>query len=227
MQQTVSVQAGREYTSLWSSMQTIILANHPDAISWRWTANGEFSTASAYAIQFEGSQRSNFKEIIWKSGSPLKCRIYSWMAVLGRVLTADNLAKRGWPHSPSCRLCGNAPEDATHLLAACPFARDLWLRMVQRCNLNLAVAPQAGTTSLLEWWEEGRRRIPPGHRRAWSALVQLIWWNTWKERNARIFNNVTSSVPQVQQRIIEELLLWTLAKRTKIAQLMNRPREPD
>ena len=141
LKQPLSVHAVWEYMSLWTRIQGINLVNHLDAISWRWAANSEFSMASAYAIQFEGSQRSNFKEIIWKSGAPLKCRIYSWMAVLGGGYSWQTTWRRGggrttlpddfaatrrmtrhtcWLHDPSLGIFGYAwCSIATYTLAWC------------------------------------------------------------------------------------------------------------
>lgn len=63
-----------------------------------------FSPASAYTIQFEGSRRFGWANFIWKTEAVLKMKIFSWLAVLGKCLTADNLIKRGWPHNPVCSL---------------------------------------------------------------------------------------------------------------------------
>jgi hypothetical protein len=37
-----------QFTMLWSILQGVVLRDHPDAISWRWTTSGVYTTASAY-----------------------------------------------------------------------------------------------------------------------------------------------------------------------------------
>jgi hypothetical protein len=63
---------------IWEKTQPILL--HPDvldSISWRWTADGIYSAASAYATQFEGSARYDFRYTIWCSDTPMKCCIFA------------------------------------------------------------------------------------------------------------------------------------------------------
>ena len=148
-------------------------------------------------------------------------------SVLNRCLTADNLAKRGWPHNASCSLCQRTPESAFHLLASCSFTTELWQRVLGRCGLPAMLAPSATAANLLEWWDQSRSRVPRDHRRGWSSLVQLGWWTTWKERNARIFDNKFSTGVQVFHRLIEDIDTWTIAGRNKINNLLHRPLEPD
>jgi hypothetical protein len=51
----VTPQEIREYVSLWEEVHQIQLHdNVDDSIRWRWTADGEYTTKSAYGIQFIG-----------------------------------------------------------------------------------------------------------------------------------------------------------------------------
>lgn len=49
-----SDQAIREFTTLWVQLQQVVLRDEPDWVEWKWTADRRFTSASAYAIQFEG-----------------------------------------------------------------------------------------------------------------------------------------------------------------------------
>jgi hypothetical protein len=68
-----------------------------DTVTWRWTTNGQYLANSAYEVQFEGPPTSRFMKLIWKSEALLKCRIFAWLAVLGKCNTADTLAKKNCP----------------------------------------------------------------------------------------------------------------------------------
>jgi hypothetical protein len=59
-------------------------------------------TRSDYLARFEGRIHFNMKDLIWDSDAELKCRVFAWLAMLGKCLTADNLQKRGWPNTPTC-----------------------------------------------------------------------------------------------------------------------------
>ena len=53
-----------------------------DSIRLCFSATGEYTTKSAYLLQFEGSTTSNTAPIIWKGWGPGKCRQFLWMASL-------------------------------------------------------------------------------------------------------------------------------------------------
>lgn len=95
LKRNLSAQATREFTALWTAINNTVLRDESDRVSWKWTADGEFSSKSAYLIQFQGCIRAGFGNFIWKSDAPGKCKIFAWLAMLGRCNTADCLRKRG------------------------------------------------------------------------------------------------------------------------------------
>jgi hypothetical protein len=65
----------RHFVSLWHAISsTQDLNDLEEAISWQWTTDGQYSTSSAYKIQFT----MNFCRIkispIWKAKTEPKCR---------------------------------------------------------------------------------------------------------------------------------------------------------
>lgn len=198
-----------------------------DTVVWRWSADGTYSATTAYKLQFEGSIRTNFEDNIWNSGAPLKCRVFAWLAILGKCHTADCLEKKGWPHNAACVLCLSEPETALHLLATCSVTIRLWERLLSNARLPVHLAPNATTPSLDGWISQSRRLLPPPRRKSWTTLVQLTWWTLWKERNTRIFQNKASSLTRIQSCIAEEAKAWKDAGKPAADELMRRPREPD
>jgi len=47
--------------------------------------------------------------------------------------------------------------------------------------------------------------VPRAERRRFNGLVIYTFWNLWKERNRRIFNNATETALQVAMRIKEDI----------------------
>jgi hypothetical protein len=91
----------REYVTLWEAIHTQEYnINTEDQIHWKWTANGEYSTQSAYRIQFQGRTKKFNIGPIWKAKTEPKCRFFAWLLLHRKILTADNLEKRGWPNDP-------------------------------------------------------------------------------------------------------------------------------
>jgi hypothetical protein len=61
-------------------------------------------------------------DIIWRARTENKCKLSAWIL----IQTADNLARRGWPHQASCALCNGPLETSQHLSLLCPFAQAVW-----------------------------------------------------------------------------------------------------
>jgi zinc-binding in reverse transcriptase len=54
---------------------------------------------------------------------PLKVRYFFWLVVQNKILTADNLSRKGWIGPLSCVFC-QVNESMNHLFFACPFMSD-------------------------------------------------------------------------------------------------------
>jgi hypothetical protein len=54
-----------EFVILWDQVQNVQLFNSSDEFCWRWTANGNYSTKSAYSIQFQGSFCTFNSKALW------------------------------------------------------------------------------------------------------------------------------------------------------------------
>ena len=92
-----------------------------ECIRWNLTTSGAYSAASAYGAQFFGSYARFDTTKVWHTKAEPKCKFFAWLVLHGRILTADMLAVRGWPHDPRCLLCLQQPETSTHLCKDCPF----------------------------------------------------------------------------------------------------------
>ncbi|WVZ94823.1 hypothetical protein U9M48_040667, partial [Paspalum notatum var. saurae] len=127
-----------------------------------------------------------------------KCKVFAWILIQNKVLTADNLARRGWPHQTSCTLCNGPLESALHLCLTCPFAREVWSRILAWENLSLPQhADPISANDIGEWWERAMALVPTARRKEFNGVVIYTMWNIWKERNRRIFEHCSMSSPQV------------------------------
>jgi hypothetical protein len=116
----------QQFVELLTMLRNITLSSGvKDERKWKWTPNSEYSAASAYKIQFQGSHAPVQVGNLWKSRVEPKVKVFSWMAMHKRILTTDNLASRGMQHNPLCSLCNSSFEDTQHLLIACPFVKEV------------------------------------------------------------------------------------------------------
>ncbi|KAM0917777.1 hypothetical protein ACQ4PT_009218 [Festuca glaucescens] len=115
-----------EFVDLWTCVQTIRLSDGADMISWNITADGKYSAASAYAVQFLGRIRQPHLEQVWSIKVEGKVRFFFWLMLQNRNWTVERLRARGLPHDDVCCLCDQEFETAAHLALLCPFAKEVW-----------------------------------------------------------------------------------------------------
>ena len=97
-----TIQQLGEFVSLSNHISQItLLPDQEDTIHWNLTTSGTYSAASAYGAQFFGSYSRFDTTKVWSANAEPKCKFFAWLALHGRILTADMLAVRGWPHDPT------------------------------------------------------------------------------------------------------------------------------
>jgi len=127
-----------EYVLLWNAVQQVQLdESREDSIVWRWTTDGEYTTKSAYRIQFQGTFSKLKLTPVWRAKAESKCRFFAWTLLHKKILTANNLIKRDWPNDPICKLYSNELETPTHLCKDCDFTKQAWAFLKQWLGLTV------------------------------------------------------------------------------------------
>jgi hypothetical protein len=65
-----------EFVLLFSIPNDIHLSEEKDTIAWRWTTSGEYSVASAYAVQFLVAFPWFKASSIWQAKTEPKCQFF-------------------------------------------------------------------------------------------------------------------------------------------------------
>jgi len=107
-----------------------------DEIYWKWTSSGEYTTKSAYQIQFDESFAKIKIFPIWKARAEWKCRFFAWTLLHPKILTSNNLSKRNWLHDPICKVCKFNPETLSHLCKDYIFIEEVWSIVRNWFNLS-------------------------------------------------------------------------------------------
>lgn len=90
--------------------------------------NFYFTVSSLYKfLNFRGIKPRNVM-LWWKLPIPIKIRIFMRLAYKNRILTKDNLLKRGWQGCNTCIFC-TQPKSIQHLFFTCPFTKQIWFYM--------------------------------------------------------------------------------------------------
>ena len=71
-----------QFAILWERLQSILTPGTLDHIVWTLSDSGVYSTGSAYRAQFAGAISCSFKNIVWKSWTPPKCRFLDRKSVV-------------------------------------------------------------------------------------------------------------------------------------------------
>ncbi len=154
--------------------------NTSDGVNWRWGEARRFSVKSVYNfLQNGGVAETRFSKV-WRIKASIKVKIFVWLVLRKRVLTIDNLLKRGWCGADVCALCSEEGETVNHLFWRCRTTNQLLHAMLAN---KVFLRSCENPASL---WEECAKK---GGSLGWGELLTLasVWWSVWLERKKRIF----------------------------------------
>ncbi|RVX05413.1 hypothetical protein CK203_013534 [Vitis vinifera] len=143
-------------------------------------------------------------KIIWNPWVPSKVRFFAWEACWGKVLTLDQLQRRGWSLVNRRALCKEESETIDLFLLHCVKARVLWQLMFSLFRIQWIISGSVQDT-LLGWlsFPVGRRC-----RKARRATPLCIFWTIWKERNQRVFEDAEMSDQSLKSSFLCKIALW-------------------
>jgi ribonuclease HI len=160
----------------------------------RWTGGdgtGYLTTKNVYnALATKLWQKNNggVRRKLWNWECPQKIKIFSWLLIEDKLLTWNNLLKRGWQGPRLCLLCRGNEEMGLHLFVQCPFIVSIWNKITIHFKL---VFGWTGST-VLECFEYWLRR-----NSVYSSLPTFICWYIWNERNLAIFKSKSPSIEKI------------------------------
>jgi len=171
-----------------------------DKLRWGHQAKGTYSIKEAYGLLAgwnNGQQQKEWTRI-WEKTLWPKISVFLWLVCKKRILTWDNLKRRGMIGPSRCVLCNNAEETMSHLLDGCPFTSDLWDKGAQLFRRTDRKRGQPDST-ILQWGEDPFSN--PILNRLWLTFPSFLVWSVWKERNRRIFELKSRSSHDIWSRI--------------------------
>ena len=193
-------------------------ADVPDRFVWRWTADGSYSSSSAYQLFFAGRTPLAGAPEIWKASASPKVKFFCWLVLHGRPWTAERRHRHGLQACAACALCSQEDESIDHLLTSCVFTRQVWHQLLSR--VGLAHLCPTTESRLFDWWLGVRAVAPEQFRRALDSCVLLVSWEIWKERNRRTFDNANLTPLQLYEVIRGEGDAWVAAGFRGLAALL-------
>ena len=166
-----------------------------------------FSVNSYYKVLTSPNHRSFPWKRVWKSCVPSKINFFVWTAILGKVLTIDNLRKRRLMLIDWCCMCKANGESIDHLFLHCSIARDLWSLAFSAFGVWWVMP--CHVLELLLCWSTSFKSYRSAH--LWDFIPHCILWVIWRERNAQSFEDTERSVLGLKQFFLNSLFEWANA----------------
>ena len=140
-----------------------------DRVQWVLKKNGVFDIRSYYQ-PLCGNMGMTFPwKGIWGVKAPCRVAFFVWTAVWGRILTCDNLRRRGMVIFGWCCLCRCSGETVDHFLLHCPMSCQIWSFVFKLFGVD--------------WVMSG------------CVLDQLACWRNWfGKHSSKVYNLVPSCV---------------------------------
>jgi hypothetical protein len=97
-----------------------------DKLWWIPSSKGAFEVRSYYRVLSSHGPSSFPWKGIWRTKAPPRVAFFAWTATRGKILTIDNLRRRGMIVVNRCWLCEAEGESVDHLLIHCEVMNALW-----------------------------------------------------------------------------------------------------
>ena len=175
-----------------------------DRVIWTTLNDGAFSLKSLYSILERGGSSMFPSESIWRVRVPPKVAFFAWEASWGKVLTLEQLQRRGFSLANRCFLCLSEAKTVDHLLLHCVKTWVLWNLLFSLFGISWTLSCTVKTT-LLGWngGFVGKRR-----KKAWQMAPLCIFWSVWKERNRLAFGDENLSLQRLKYSFVCNLWFW-------------------
>jgi zinc-binding in reverse transcriptase len=125
LKEPLSQQALQQKEQMMRALPQVMFTATNDQPIWRWDTQGRYTVKSCCTAIKEGPFIATNTDIIWKLKMPTRVTIFIWLLLQDRLLTYDNLIKRGWCISNMCYMCRSSIENATHLFAECTYIAEV------------------------------------------------------------------------------------------------------
>ena len=128
---------------------------------------------------------------VWSSHYLPKVNFFSWLLLHNKVLTGDNLLKRGFNGPFWCCFCKLALETTYHLLIGYDFSKMVWGLVLHGSSFH--VPTHSSVNEFYLSWSELRPHIlvkDADWHMYWFSILKITFWKLWIARNNCNFNNL-------------------------------------
>lgn len=197
---------------LWSNLKSSLSGSAPTNIgsqdSYIWdSSGGKFTVKEGYKAIQDTTHTTNWNlsTTVWKSECIPKIKHFNWTLLKGKILTAENLRKKGILGPSICCFCRAEEESIQHIFLKCPFAQNCWNQMIR----PMVIGESFNQISFLQktwgrsypFTKKGKRNIS----RLWKCVPASLCWQIWLARNNFVFNNKKPKVASTLAKTIASI----------------------
>ena len=132
---------------------------------------------------------------IWNLSVPPRCKIFAWLLLHGRILTAENLHKRGFNLPSICYMCRANGETMEHLFTECTTSASVHQGVRQKMLGYMRGLPRRVDKCIMtdnSICKEGRE------------LVLISNFVIWRERCNRLFKEKLKPIDELVQEVLAQ-----------------------
>ncbi|PKU80820.1 hypothetical protein MA16_Dca025818 [Dendrobium catenatum] len=156
-------------------------------VTWDGAVNPSFSTF--YTSFFTHLEEVSWHKFIWHKRKSLRFSAYAWMALLGKLKTADLLLMKGINVLSDCSFCSTGSDNHSHLFFACDFSYSVIISLLPPLEVFLL---RPNLLQTFEFFEDSQEFCCWEKIFCYFTICSSIYF-LWRERNTRRFDNVWKS----------------------------------
>ena len=131
-------------------------------------------------------QNSSKWKNVWSHDSLPKVNFFIWTLVPEKILTGENLMKRGFHDPFKCPLFQSSQDNIHHLFWNRPFSQTVW--KIAYGDLSRKIRwPSTPNPSLGNWdkYYQGSFKEKPVMKSIWRVVPKFVYWQIWLARNKK------------------------------------------
>ena len=143
-----------------------------DQLRWGYGQSGNFNIKEVASLVRgdQNSQVGNKWTRLWNLGLWPKITLFLWLLLKGRILTWDNLKRRGLTGPSRCVMCNEVEETMDHLLNQCNWAKRMWREGLESFQ-QTRQEPGSIQDIIISW--ESKPFKNPIVKRPWDLLLDF------------------------------------------------------
>lgn len=188
---TFSPEMVQRWHELVEVTSSIAFTNDPDVVIWQYDKSGKYSSKLFYAIINFRGVLPIFVPVVWKIEIPPKIQMFLWLQAHNRLMTVDNLLRRGIVKPRSCQFC-KEDESIAHLFFECVVAKAMWEIASRFLEVPIGVNFENIATKWLDHKKYGIMNVISSnvlramslmrndfvfHKQVWKDNRTAIWWS--------------------------------------------------